>query len=241
MDKKIAAYTSALRESGRGKSGAGSISYGVRRDLDALRPTVSTEKSLGDSYSRSCTWRKSDYVCRLYIPKGWTVRNVAGVTTVFPPRYRRETTKIFWVTQGLGSYALRLHQGYLIHGYHSEVTDYAKAKKAIDKKRRELVEARSYQRALRLIKNLPSVHLSNVFVSESDSLDAGNCPSGTRQFSSKHGIEGLIRADKLLELEDSSYTRKAIAIAIVNNNKPSKLRYVPFEYSCIRLPREVSA
>ena len=70
MDKKIVAFTRALCQSGRGKSGAGSISYGVRRDLDALRPTVSTEKSFGESYSRSCTWRKSNYLCLLNIPKG---------------------------------------------------------------------------------------------------------------------------------------------------------------------------
>jgi hypothetical protein len=59
---------------------------------------------------------------------------------------------------------------------------------------------------------------SHIFVGIEDSLLSGNCSFGTNQFIAKHHIDtrvvGGIRGDVLLQMENSNFTKRAIAHAI---------------------------
>ncbi|WP_152184433.1 hypothetical protein [Sulfurimonas indica] len=60
---------------------------------------------------------------------------------------------------------------------------------------------------------------SRVFIGIADSIQAGNCEYGTNQFIAKHHIDtskiGGIRGDVLLEMENSSFTKRAVNHAII--------------------------
>ena len=62
---------------------------------------------------------------------------------------------------------------------------------------------------------------SHVFIGISDSIQAGNCQSGTNQFIRKHHIDtqriGGIRGDVLLEMENSVFTKRAVNHAIITH------------------------
>ena len=62
-----------------------------------------------------------------------------------------------------------------------------------------------------------------VFVGVSDSLDSGNCNFGTRDFINRHNINtnvtGGIRGDVLLDMESTSYTKRAVIMAIDKASK----------------------
>jgi hypothetical protein len=59
---------------------------------------------------------------------------------------------------------------------------------------------------------------SSVFVGIEDSIDSGNCMSGTKSFCLKHGIDtskiGGIRGDVLLSYDYSNFTRRAVIEAL---------------------------
>lgn len=59
----------------------------------------------------------------------------------------------------------------------------------------------------------------NVFVGLQDSIDSGNCNSGTMQFCHRHQIDtkhiGGLRGDVILGMEFSNFTRRAVMQAIV--------------------------
>lgn len=60
---------------------------------------------------------------------------------------------------------------------------------------------------------------ANVFVGLQDSIDSGNCNSGTMQFCHRHHIDtkniGGLRGDVILGMEFSNFTRRAVMQAIV--------------------------
>jgi len=61
----------------------------------------------------------------------------------------------------------------------------------------------------------------NVFVGFQDSIDSGNCVSGTNEFCHRHHIDtsciGGLRGDELLKMEFSNFTRRAVMQAIVQH------------------------
>lgn len=61
---------------------------------------------------------------------------------------------------------------------------------------------------------------SKVEVTKEDSLNAGNCEIGTTSFTKVHKLKELksINGKKLLMLEDSSFTRRAVNQALLRNN-----------------------
>lgn len=62
---------------------------------------------------------------------------------------------------------------------------------------------------------------ANVFVGLQDSLDSGNCNTGTLQFCHRHHIDtnriGGVRGDELLRMEFTNFTRRAVMQAIVQH------------------------
>ncbi|MCK9552338.1 hypothetical protein [Aquamicrobium sp.] len=63
---------------------------------------------------------------------------------------------------------------------------------------------------------------SHVFVGLEDSLDSGNCNTGTMAFCHRHGIDtkniGGIRGDVILSMEFTNFTRRAVMQAIVKHS-----------------------
>lgn len=61
----------------------------------------------------------------------------------------------------------------------------------------------------------------NVFVGFEDSIDSGNCVSGTNEFCHRHHIDtssiGGLRGDELLKMEFSNFTRRAVMQAIAKH------------------------
>lgn len=61
----------------------------------------------------------------------------------------------------------------------------------------------------------------NIWVSFSDSMEAGNCQSGSKDFVLRHGIDldklGGIRGDRLLELENTEFTQRIIYSKLKDN------------------------
>jgi hypothetical protein len=61
----------------------------------------------------------------------------------------------------------------------------------------------------------------SVFVGMQDSIDSGNCVSGTKSFCSRFKVDtnkiGGLRGDLLLEMDYSSFTRRAVMSAIRRN------------------------
>jgi len=73
-------------------------------------------------------------------------------------------------------------------------------------------------------KNALMVEAKNVFVGFEDSLEAGNCKTGTQSFCNRFGIDtsviGGVRGDALLAMDYSNFTRRAVAQAISKRGKP---------------------
>lgn len=62
--------------------------------------------------------------------------------------------------------------------------------------------------------DLNKIDLSTVIVTKEDSIEAGNCKEGTENFMEHHNITHAIDAKTLLDLEDSTDTRRAVKHAI---------------------------
>lgn len=127
---------------------------------------------------------------------------------VAPREYRA-----VWVEQGPG-FGLKLVHGWIIRRQHVRATTLERARKKAKGEReaqaRHLWEQR--QRVVELGDDLATIE-----VTRADSLAAGNCKAGTDNFvrSRLDFLRGApsIRADHLLAIENSVYTRRAIAAA----------------------------
>lgn len=139
-----------------------------------------------------------------YFPEIW----VGGLLVLDAEKIGTREFKLTWVEQGRG-FELKTVNGFLIRGHHVET-------KSVDSARRIAAKRRS-EAAKKLLMNrfkFDDKVLSKIWVGRSDSLTGGNCPAGTDAFISKTGQNiGGMRADALLELQDSVFTRRAIISA----------------------------
>lgn len=121
------------------------------------------------------------------------------------------TYQATWAEQSRGV-DLKMVSGWLVRGYHSTASSLKRALSATAKARAEAAAVLAMQR-----NEVDSAWLKSVYVTADDSTRAGNCAPGTRNFIEKHDLAALhprgIRADALLALEDSAFTRRAIAHA----------------------------
>lgn len=94
---------------------------------------------------------------------------------------------------------------------------------------RDIIQPMVRRRAMAEIERLVKTRLQGrleevakyVWVSFADSIKAGNCEFGSRQFIERHGINlnelGAIRGDALLEIENSDYTRRIVMMKAAND------------------------
>lgn len=169
-------------------------------------------------WSRNGQWSGTDSHARLTVTTR-CLRAMAGRIVVgdlitldcesVGPREFRAT----WAEQSRG-FDLKLVEGWIIRGQHVKASSLASARK---KARRERNAQASNLWAERTRVAGLEQDLSRIQVTRADSLAAGNCKAGTQNFiRSRLGFlknADSIRADHLLAIEDSKFTRRAIAAA----------------------------
>lgn len=144
----------------------------------------------------------------ILIPAGYSskcVQIIAGVVTVFAPDGRA-----YWLEASRG-YSSKLVTGWVIEDDERQIHI------ASDKSRlaclvRFLKAKARKEKKLALINKFKNNFDVLRWVTVADSLRAGNCAEGTREFIERSGLTklGAIRSDYLLELCNDSYTRTAI-------------------------------
>lgn len=115
-------------------------------------------------------------------------------------------------------------EGYVYRGFHIKksktVKNYADAVAKITKIRNKRAQELRAQRARR------GVNLKDIWVRREDSIQSGNCQSGTDSFISLLGRNvgqiGGIRADYLLEIRNDRYTVRAVEKAKEKYMKDAK-------------------
>lgn len=167
-------------------------------------------------WSANGKWSGNDSYCTLHFTRrcinelGDCVV-VGTLVTLDCERVNHRTYRATWAEQSRGV-DLKMVDGWLVRGYHSTARTLQGALKKAQKARSQVASALAMRRATA---NGPG--LNSLDVTSKDSINAGNCAAGTRNFIERHGLGALtrqaIRADALLALEDNSFTRAAIAFA----------------------------
>lgn len=104
-----------------------------------------------------------------------------------------------------------MKKGFLVRDFHSTAkTEKAALRQYLRARWNRIVAARNSR--------LANESLSHIFVTPDDSLAGGNCETGTNSFIESrvkpvYGDIGALRADYLLKIEDSEFTRRAINAA----------------------------
>lgn len=147
---------------------------------------------------------------------------VGTLVTLDCERVELRTYRATWAEQSRGV-DLKMVDGWLVRGYHSTASTLQRALKQAAEARSKAAAMLAMQRA-----KADGPWLTRIYVTYEDSLSAGNCIPGTRSFVERHGLSTLnqqaIRADALLALEDSSFTRAAIAFAARRHAKRNPSR-----------------
>ena len=147
---------------------------------------------------------------------------VGTLVTLDCERVGPRTYRATWAEQSRGV-NLKIVDGWLVRGYHSTVSTLQHALKQAAEARSKAATALAMRRA-----KVDGTELSRIYVTYEDSVNAGNCVPGTRNFIERHGLSTLnqqaIRADALLALEDSCFTRAAIAFAARRHAKGNASR-----------------
>lgn len=157
-------------------------------------------------------WKGTSANYTFNIPLGWDVSFIGNLLTFTKGK------KAFWVKQARGC-DISLVEGYLYKGYHLEKSRAKNYKDAVLK-----ITAKRNKTAKELLRSrvIKNIDLKKVWIGVQDSYNGGNCAAGTENFVSKikkqFGEIGGIRADYLLEIEDSMFTRRAVNVA--------KMRYL---------------
>lgn len=184
-----------------------SVSY-TRRKKPAC------EANARRAWSKNGKWSGNNMHVHLELPnRQWTTLVVGNVLTIAPiyAKSSREY-KAFWLTQSRG-FAVKLHEGYVIKGYHVECRD-------IETARKKVAKVRSKAAKILLDKRYELRDAKKKWVTVDDSIRAGNCRYGTEAFVNKikkelaaMGEIGAVRGDVVLTLQNDYYTRRAVAIA----------------------------
>jgi hypothetical protein len=135
---------------------------------------------------------------------------IGGLITLDVKKLGHREYQAVWATQSLGV-TLKVERGYIIRGYHVAASSLERARRIVARKRSAAVALRMAMRA-----GVDTVALAEVRVTRSDSLRGGNCTDGTDAFIAKHNIapKTSVPAYELLALDDSYYTRRAVAAAV---------------------------
>jgi len=159
-----------------------------------------------------------NYTFILHLPKNHSFVVDGGLLTIFNgKKVNRKGMAVTWFEQGRGL-DLNKIEGYLIRGYHIAKSERVRSlsdavyyvEKLRSKTAAEIVERRAN-------KALAAKGLENVWITEADSIAAGNCPAGTKRFKqdyetkNHYGKIGAVRVDELLaKANGSAYFVKRI-------------------------------
>ena len=136
---------------------------------------------------------------------------ISGIVVVDAEKINPREYRITWVEQGRG-FELKLVDGWLIRGHHVRTATIEQARNRVRKIRSEGAKKVRLGR-------LEQKNLTKIWVGYDDSIQSGNCQSATKNFQARlcdifgNGEIGGLRADKLIELRDDIFTRRAIAAA----------------------------
>lgn len=168
----------------------------------------------GDTYSKSSNQSALWVNFNLNLPKNHDFKFIGGLLTVFnKKKYNRNNiVKCTWFVQTRG-FELKQIDGFIYKEHHitakNELDALSKIKKIREKSAKILFTKRIFQ----------NIDLKRIWVTFEDSIKAGNCVSGTKNFAGKNNIDieniGAVRADYLLEIANGNITfvNRAIAFA----------------------------
>lgn len=183
---------------------------------EAERPYIAVYTSKDwNGYSKKCSYPAISYHFKLRIPYGWHLLQIGDVMTAVKGSYNRnKVVEATWWKQSRGMEVMPI-DGYIYKGYHIVAKDEQQAMKKVDKIRK--------QAACNLLKSriMAKLQPNRIWVTLQDSLAAGNCEIGTKNFAERIGIDltsiGAVRADYLIEqaerIGNMSYVQRAINVA----------------------------
>lgn len=184
-----------------------------------LGDTPAVKAGTNRAWSRNGKWRGTDSYAQITITRralrtlGHQHLLIGGLITVDAVRVAPRVYRATWLEQSRGC-SLKLVTGHIVRGYHVAGDNLQSALAAAKRARKKSVSALLSKRADRHA-------LKRVYVTYEDSVQAGNCPQGTkaaqRQLDSLLGADGelgAVRADVLYELLPSRKREIARAVAI---------------------------
>lgn len=179
----------------REPQGGGDVSISFRQST-ALSIEVE-ESNNWNVYSGRCRYPAVNRQYIIYLPKSGWIMKVGGMLT-WCASLNKKGCKASWIVQGRGVQA-DIERGFLVNGYHvSEINA------------KSIKDARKYLCSIRIKERIREHKYMNTIVNYQDSLDAGNCESGTRHFINKHDLDAnksysisyLLRIADALEVKD---------------------------------------
>ena len=137
---------------------------------------VTCQRNNWNIYSKACKFPCNDYETIITLPKKGYFQLIGGLWT-WTENKNIKGCKCAWVEQK-GLYCSAVY-GFLINGYHI----------AKDDKIKNIKDAREYLLSIRLKQRANNLKLTKKFFTISDSLNAGNCKSGSLAFANAHNID----------------------------------------------------
>jgi hypothetical protein len=183
-----------------------------------------------NEYSCSSKYKATHGECVLNISvkelKQTTI--IAGLVTVVGEKIQKNFFKCKWVTSTGKKQFFRLNMidGYLFEGYHFTASGLKEAKGFV----RAYKDKASIVKGDVKLKNISQkFNLNEIFVEYQDSLNAGNCESGTRNFANINSIDlsttGAVRADYLVRILEETDLGRQVGKFVYKAIDSAKLRY----------------
>lgn len=149
---------------------------------------------------------------------------IGGLITLDCEEVDAREYRATWAEQSKGL-ALKVVDGWIVRGYHVGGGTLEAARRKAENARRDRLATLQVAKL-----KLTDVDLSQVLVTRTDSIRAGNCTAGTTSFINRHGnvLDGRkdIPADELLKIANDNYTRAAVLRAVVRTLAEGRLEGV---------------
>jgi hypothetical protein len=175
-------------------------------------------------YSKRTKYPAHHYTFQMFIPDNYSFTKIGSLITVFKgKKIDRNGMEVVWFEQARGLEVKKV-EGFLVRGFHIKRSKSVKTlQDAVDKvakirkkTAREIRERRFWNS---LTREQISENLKQVWITTKDSVEAGNCPAGTRNFKeryeqkNKFGEIGAVRADELLQQANGEiyYVKRILA------------------------------
>lgn len=193
-------------------------SMGAKYEIELLK-TFKGIYSNCQTYSKSCKYRPTHgyFELKISLDEFKNSENIGGIFTYIYPNQKRKVKKCWWyiATGQKNQYSIKKINGYIFEGFHAETYEGAKkgGERNIQIKKTELLrkkqtekqkekDLKNYKKALRLQ------------YSYKDSLNAGNCETGTKAF--------ILRCN----LDSTKQYRGSFLVKVATEKSKLSLNYV---------------